>query len=220
MFAVAERLWSAQDVNDVDNMYQRLDSVDAWSTYSVGLQQHMQSLGQMMRLAGSSEVLPLQIFSQALEPAQYYTRQHLKYRAGNYHQFEPLNRLADVLPAESLTVRQMDKWVDALIASPKEGQNAAELHHLFRRWQRNTEDVLSIIDGNYRLKALRPVAEDVEWLAELGIRLTELVAKQGKLSDTERQNWQKKLDDAALVRDEVVITAVYPLEKLLRASAR
>ncbi|MDR9963836.1 hypothetical protein KIF59_11560 [Enterobacter cloacae subsp. cloacae] len=37
--------------------------------------------------------------AQAVEPAQYYTRQHLKFRAGNYHQFEPLNRFADALNA-------------------------------------------------------------------------------------------------------------------------
>ena len=45
--------------------------------------------------------------AEAVEPAQYYTRQHLKFRAGNYHQFEPLNRFADALPPESGAVRDM-----------------------------------------------------------------------------------------------------------------
>ncbi|VTM89498.1 Beta-hexosaminidase [Raoultella ornithinolytica] len=104
-FAVAERLWSAQDVNDSDNMYQRLQAMDSWSTVSVGLQQHTQQLVQFTRLANGGSTLPLQILAQALEPAHYYTRQHLKFQANHYHLFEPLNRLADALPAESTTVR-------------------------------------------------------------------------------------------------------------------
>ncbi len=77
-FAVAERLWSAQDVNDSDNMYQRLRAMDSWSTVSVGLQQHTQQLVQFTRLANEAAALPLQILAQALEPAHYYTRQHLE----------------------------------------------------------------------------------------------------------------------------------------------
>ena len=60
-FAVAERLWSAQDVTDVDNMYTRLQAMDSWSTVSVGLQQHTQQQVQFTRLAGNADTLPLQI---------------------------------------------------------------------------------------------------------------------------------------------------------------
>lgn len=219
-FVVAERLWSAQDVNDVDNMYRRLEYVDGWSTISAGLQHYSQMQSHMMRLVGTGDVLALQILSQALEPAQYYTRHHLKYLAGNYHQFEPLNRLADGLPAESMTVRQIDGWVDSLIAQRKDADSAQSLRHVFTRWRDNTSDALATIDGNYVLKPLAPVVEDVNRLAELGIHLTELVASEGHIDDSLRQAWQQQLDDAAQVRDELVIAAVYPLEKLLRAVGR
>lgn len=219
-FVVAERLWSAQDVNDVDNMYRRLQRVDGWSTVSAGLQHYSQMQAHMMRLASTADVLALQILSQALEPAQYYTRHHLKYLAGNYHQFEPLNRLADGLPAESMTVRQMDGWVDSLIAVRGDTDSARALRQVFTRWRDNTGDALATINGNYVLKPLAPVAQDVNRLAELGLHLTDLVASEGRIDDSLRQTWQRQLDDAAQVRDEVVIAAVYPLEKLLRAVGR
>lgn len=219
-FVVAERLWSAQDVRDVDNMYQRLQSVDVWSTVSAGLQQYSQMQAHMTRLAGTGDVLALQILAQALEPAQYYTRHHLKYLAGNYHQFEPLNRLADGLPAESMTVRQIDGWVNKLIADSGDSSSAQALRHVFARWRDNTSDVTAMIDGNYVLKPLRPVVRDVEHLARLGIQLTELVARGESIDDSQREAWQRQLDEAAQVRDEVVIAAVYPLEKLLRAVGR
>lgn len=219
-FAVAERLWSAEDVKDIDNMYQRLQAIDAWSTVSVGLQQHAAAAQQMTRLAGTTEIMPLQILAQAVEPAQYYTRQHLKFQAGNYHHFEPLNRFADALGAESNQVRALDMWVDKLVADPEDNSSADSLRHTFARWQSNTPDVLALIDGSYQLKALKPVAENVDKLAGIGLRLTDLVAKQGTLSADEVQAIQKQLDEAAQTQDEVVIAAVYPLQKLLRASVK
>ncbi|MFT7834509.1 family 20 glycosylhydrolase, partial [Salmonella enterica] len=45
-FAVAERLWSAKEVTDIDNMYTRLQAMDTWSTVSAGLQQHSQQQTQ------------------------------------------------------------------------------------------------------------------------------------------------------------------------------
>lgn len=219
-FAVAERLWSTEEVKDIDNMYQRLQAIDAWSTVSVGLQQHTAAARQMTRLAGTTEIMPLQILAQAIEPAQYYTRQHLKFQAGNYHQFEPLNRFADALGAESGQVRAMDSWVDKLIADPEDGNSAESLRRTFTRWQSNTPDVLALIDGNYQLKGIKPVAEQVDKVAGIGLRLTELIAKQGTLNAEEQKAMQKQLDDAAQTQDEVVIAAVYPVQKLLRASMK
>ncbi|ADO50147.1 beta-N-acetylhexosaminidase [[Enterobacter] lignolyticus] len=217
-FAVAERLWSAQDVQDTDNMYQRLQAVDGWSTVSVGLQQHTQQLQQFARLASGSSTLALQILAQAVEPAHYYTRQHLKFQAGNYHQFEPLNRFADALPAESMTVHSLNRWAERLVSDAEDTESADALRHVFTRWQSNTPDALALAGANYQLAAIKPVVAQVDKLAALGLRLTDLVARQGTLDDKEYASIQAQLDEAAKTQDEVVIAAVYPLETLLRAT--
>ena len=217
-FAVAERLWSAQDVKDSDNMYQRLQAMDGWSTVSVGLQQHGQQLVQFTRLANGGSTLALQILAQAIEPAHYYTRQHLKFQANNYHQFEPLNRLADALPPESDTVRSLDRWAERLISDAEDNESADALRHVFTRWQNNTADALALTESSYQLAAIGPVVQQVDKLATLGLRLTDLVACQGTLDDKEYASVQAQLDEAAKTQDELVIAAVYPLEKLLRAT--
>ncbi|MEX0493827.1 beta-N-acetylhexosaminidase [Raoultella terrigena] len=217
-FAVAERLWSAQDVKDSDNMYQRLQAMDGWSTVSVGLQQHGQQLVQFTRLANGGNPLALQILAQAIEPAHYYTRQHLKFQANNYHQFEPLNRLADALPPESDTVRSLDRWAERLISDAEDNESADALRHVFTRWQNNTADALALTENSYQLAAIGPVVQQVDKLATLGLRLTDLVARQGTLDDKEYASVQAQLDEAAKTQDELVIAAVYPLEKLLRAT--
>lgn len=216
-FAVAERLWSAQDVSDENNMYRRLATVDAWSVVSVGLQQHAQTAREFTRLANSVDIMPLQIFAEALEPAQYYTRQHLKFQAGNYHQFEPLNRLADALPAESSAVRDMTLQVAALLKDRDNRVAQAALRERLQRWQQNGAALQPMVAGNQLMLELAPVAQDVETLADIGLMLLDRWQQGKPLNGSEAQQVQRQLDAAAQVRDELVIAAVYPLETLLHA---
>lgn len=216
-FVVAERLWSAKDVTDEDNMYRRLAAVDRWSTVSVGLQQHAQTQTQMARLANSSNTVPLQIFAEALEPAQYYTRQHLKFQAGHYDLNEPLNRLADVLPAESDKVRELSQQVDALIAHHKDRQALQAVRHQLMLWQQNVPAVMPFLEQNYQLKPLVPVAEQIREISTLGLSLLDAMENDRAFGSHDWAQMQDKLDKAAATQDEVVIALVSPVEKLLQA---
>lgn len=215
-FVVAERLWSAQDVKDIGNMYQRLAKIDSWSVVSVGLQQHAQTARMMTRLANSTDITPLLTLSTALEPAQYYTRQHIKFQAGHYTQFEPLNRLVDALPAESNAVRELDNHVSALLANPKDADAAAAIRSQLEIWQQNTPRVQPQLTQNTVLKPVQPVAEQVGKLSELGLQWLDNVQKGTAISQQERQQAQAQLDAAAQIQDELVIAAVYPLQRLLQ----
>ncbi|MBU9846557.1 beta-N-acetylhexosaminidase [Rahnella ecdela] len=214
-FVVAERLWSAQDVKDSGNMYQRLAKVDAWSVVSVGLQQHVETVRLMTRLANSTDITSLLNFSTTLEPAQYYTRQHIKFQAGHYTQSEPLNRLADALPAESNAVREFAAQMNTLVQDPKNAQAAKAVREQLESWQRSADLVKPLLAQNYVLKPLQPVAEQVGDLSSQGLAWLEKLQKGETLTAQERQQAQAKLDDAAKVQDELVIAVVYPLEQLL-----
>jgi hexosaminidase len=216
-FAVAERLWSPQDVQDEANMYQRLEAIDSWSVVSVGLQQQAESSRLLTRLANSNDIMPLQLFASALEPAQYYTRQHLKFQAGQYNQFAALNRLADALPAESKATRQLDQQLQILIAHPQDKSAAQAVGVQLALWRNNTAWVQPLLAQNSVLKPLQPVAEQVQRLSELGLMLLDKWQKGQGISDSYRQLAQRQLDDAALVQDEVVIAMVNPLTRLLNA---
>jgi len=215
-FVVGERLWSAQDVNNVQNMYRRLAAVDSWSVVSVGLQQHAQAQLQMTRLANSSDIIPLQIFSEALEPAQWYTRQHLKYQAGHYTLAEPFNRLADILPAESDKVRELDHQVDALIVNRGDRQALQAIRHQLRAWQQNIPQVEPLLAQNPQLRPLLPVAGQVAAISQMGLSLLDAMESERTFGAREVAKMHQLLDQAALTQDEVVIALVYPIEKLLR----
>ncbi|MBH8379116.1 family 20 glycosylhydrolase, partial [Acinetobacter baumannii] len=159
-FAVAERLWSAQDVTDENNMYRRLAAIDAWSVVSVGLQQHAETAREFTRLSNSVQIVPLQILAEAVEAAQYYNRQDLKFQAGNYHQFERLSRFADALPPESGAVRDMQAQVAALLKDKRDKAAAQALRERLQRWQANGAALQTAIAGNRTLRDLAPVAQD------------------------------------------------------------
>jgi len=216
-FVVAERLWSAQDVTDSDEMYQRLAAMDRWSSVSVGTQQHAQAERQMMRLANRSDIAPLQVLAEVLEPAQYYTRQHVKFQAGHYDYHEPLNRLADVLPAESEAVRQLEHQVTALIANRTDPTAAAAIQRQLQRWQANTAQVMPLLNANYLLKPLAHSAQQVDALSRMGISLVNAWARNQAFGASEVAQMHATLDAAAEVQDETVIALVRPLETLLRA---
>ena len=218
-FVVAERLWSAQNVTDEENMYQRLAAVDRWSAVSVGLQQHTQALTGMMRLANRTDVVPLQIFAQALEPAHYYTRQHLKFQAGHYTLAEPLNRLADLLPAESMSVRRLTQQVDALIGNRGSQQAAQAIRQQLTQWRDNVPQVAPLLDANYQLKALRPVATQIATLSDMGMTLINAWENGQRIHAEAIGKMRGQLDAAAQTQDELVIALVRPLEILLRAVA-
>lgn len=216
-FAVAERLWSAKDVTQPDNMYQRLEAMDRWTTISVGTQQHAQAEQQMMRLANRNDIQPLRLFAQALEPAQYYTRQHLKFQAGHYDYHEPLNRLADVLPAESLAVRALDKQVDALIANRANSSAAAAIRAQLHIWHDNNDQLKPLLSASYMLQPLENSAKQVNELSQMGIELVNAYTRNQAFGANDVADMHAKLDAAAQLQDETVIALVRPLEKLLRA---
>ncbi|MCV2353442.1 beta-N-acetylhexosaminidase [Paucibacter sp. B2R-40] len=218
-FAVAERLWSPQKLRDEADMYRRLAAVDAWSSVSVGLQQHQQAARLMAQLAGSTQISPLQIFAEAVEAGQYYARQHTKFLKGNYDQFERLDRFADALPPESAVVRAMDAAVSRLLADSGDTAATACLADILSRWQGNAAALNALIAARPDLANLAPVAADLAELVDLGLGLLQQLTRQRPLSASQTVAAPALFERAAQLRDEVVIRAVYPLERLFNGLA-
>lgn len=152
-----------------------------------------------------------------LEPAQYYTRQHLKFQAGHYDYHEPLNRLADVLPAESEAVRQLAQHVAVLIANRNNPAAASAVRAPLQRWQANTTAVMPIINGSATLKPLAHSVQQIEVLSTMGLALVNAYVRNQAFGASEVAEMHATLDAAAQVQDETVIALVRPLETLLRA---
>src|SRR5438094_10532229 len=72
--AIAGRLWSPQNVRDVDSMYQRLAYVSHRLDF-LGLTHNTGYAPTLRRIAGSNDTSALQVLADVVEPVMDYTRE-------------------------------------------------------------------------------------------------------------------------------------------------
>ena len=99
--AIAERLWSPRDVDNVDDMYRRL-AVESLRLEALGLTHISQEGVSLRQLAGTRRIDPLVILASVLEPVTFNERAHMQHP----NQLTPLNQLIDALPPGSTVAPQ------------------------------------------------------------------------------------------------------------------
>jgi hexosaminidase len=164
--AVAERLWSPQQVNDLPSMYRRLEAVS----------------GEFEGLAGGTPPEPLKTLADVVTPATFGQR----IRTHKYTQQTPLNRLVDTVRPESETAREFAALVDRL-ADP---MNRAQIRTWLVRWRDNQAGIEPASEalgrlGEIGLQALdyldRGESPPAAWVAEQRAFLDTLKKPQDEL---------------------------------------
>jgi hexosaminidase len=160
MAAIAERLWSPADVNDVNSLYRRFDPLmEELSDLGITPTENLRVLRE--RLAGSPEnERTLRTFIEALEPVKYYTRNQRERRSGNYRINGQYNRLVDTTPAESPMARRFSLAV-AQVISTHSPANIEFLDATLQRWRANDAKVVVLIKSNPRLSEVAPLEESL-----------------------------------------------------------
>ena len=136
LYAIAERFWSPASVTDERDMYKRLAVMNNYADQQLGLlhqQQFIKRIKQQPAVT-SADVNALLTFSELIEPAHYYTLHHLAFLRDDYHQQAPLNKLVDVLPVESLALKQFD-YAIADYQQRCDSQQLSALQNKLLRWQ-------------------------------------------------------------------------------------
>ncbi|MBT9456672.1 MAG: family 20 glycosylhydrolase [Burkholderiaceae bacterium] len=204
-FAVAERFWSDPASADQADFYLRLDAISDWAARSIGLAHQYQHEQALLRLAAASDLSVLKAICEVLEPAGYYARQHDKKAAGRYHLDEPLDRLADGLPAENRAMQR-------LAALPLDAQGLAQWREQLQAWAAALPAVQALLPV-----PLIPLALHWRGLCELGFELLLAIEQGQALPPARRAAVQARIDTAAEMVDELVLALVAPLERLLEA---
>ncbi|CAM3766737.1 MULTISPECIES: family 20 glycosylhydrolase [Pseudoalteromonas] len=141
LYAIGERFWSPASLTDERDMYKRLSVMDKFASQQLGLLHQQQFITRLKQhpAVTNADVNALITFSQLIEPVHYYTLHHLAFLRGDYHQQAPLNKLVDVLPVESLTLKQFDYAV-ADYQQQCGSQQLATLQTQLLRWQQILND--------------------------------------------------------------------------------
>jgi hexosaminidase len=163
--AIAERLWSPQEVRDVDSMYARLTVVSQKLQY-YGLH-HLSSTDLMLqRMSGQADPRYLKVLAAVVQPPEGYEREHLK----QYDATSPLNRLVDAVPPESETARRFGNLAKEIIAgnaSPEQWQEAKAWLVL---WRDNDAKLQPLLENADLTAELVPVSHTLSQVAAVGLQ--------------------------------------------------
>ncbi|HKE25719.1 MAG TPA: family 20 glycosylhydrolase [Bryobacteraceae bacterium] len=164
--AIAERLWSAKDVTDVDSMYTRLEPVSRNLQFT-GVEHRANYEPMLDRLAGDQPVVPLRVLADASEAYGLGTG-----RRGRPLGTMPLDRFVDACRPESQSVRALESVAKRFVASPgADTTDAALLRRQFETWAANNSAFEVTAENNKFLSELLPLSKDLSALGDAGLKL-------------------------------------------------
>ena len=125
---IAERLWSPQNVNDIDDMYRRL-RVESLRLETLGLS-HLatQDIG-LRQLAGITAIGPLQTVASVLEPISWQLQGRLQHTT----QLTPMDHLVDALTPNPPSRHEMQRLVREYLAH-RDAATRERLAAIFAAW--------------------------------------------------------------------------------------
>lgn len=211
-FVVGERLWSAQDLQDENNMYQRLNIIERWAEKSTGLLHRQQQMTAFKKLAGTASIAPIELFAQMLEPAHYYHRQHEKSAYETYSKSDPLDRLVDALPAESDVVRRFNTQLDQWLKNPRSGEDHQALRSQLTLWIENRAALQPVLVLHPQWLSLVDRAHRV---SVASVELLDKRVKTATLDKNEREKLIELIAQSRAIDQEIVVAAATSLEKIL-----
>jgi len=214
--AIAERLWSAQDMTDVNSMYQRLEIVSRWLDW-LGLT-HNSSYGPMLRrIAGLNDISALRTFADVVEPVKDYTREEIA--AVEATSLSPLNRVIDAARPESDTARRFADLVDALIAGRADSDAKSEIRAWLTRWQENQTKLQPLETQSFLLKEIVPVSQDLTAVATVGLQALSYLDRGERAPSSWATQQFALLEQAQRPKAQLLLMVVPSVQKLVEASS-
>ncbi len=204
--AVAERLWSPQEVKDVPSMYRRLDAVSV-ELDRLGLT-HKSSYGMMLeRLTAGDSIEPLKTLADVVTPATFGQR----IRTHKYTQQTQLNKLVDAARPESETARQFAALVDHM--------DRAQIQISLTRWRDNDARLKPLLERSDLLREDIPVSENLSRLAIIGLQSLEYLARGEHPPDAWAAQQRAFIDTCKKPQAELRQAIAPSIEKLVSAAA-
>ncbi len=179
--AVAERLWSPQNVTDVASMYARLHAVSAQLEW-LGLTHRTYYPQMLRRIAGPGaspeELLALRTLADAVEPVKDYTREATAMAEPT--SATPLNRVVDAVPLESDVARRFGELVDKFVSSScRDADASARLRAQLSAWRDNDARLQPLMQRSFLVKEVAATSQDLSSLAAVGLAALDFAAKGG-----------------------------------------
>jgi hexosaminidase len=211
--AIAERFWAPRDVDNVDDMYRRLD-VESLRLEALGLQHISERAVSLRQLAGSERIGPLEILASVLEPVTFDDRAHLQHP----NQLTPLNQLVDAIPADPPSRHNFELLMRAYLQDPATRfKEETELTTNFKAWIAAEPDILQVMAGSPRLARAESRAQQLIELGTVGLEAVSYLSSGLPAPAGWKAPRMAVLDDAEKPQALVRFTVIKPLRDLVDA---
>jgi len=214
--AIAERLWSQQDVTDVSSMYQRLERTSRWLDW-LGLTNNSSYEPMLRRIADSNDISALQTFTDVVEPVKDYTREEIATVEAT--SLSPLNRVIDAVRPESDTARHFADLVDALMGGHADSKAKQEVRTLLILWRDNQANLQALETQSFLLREIVPLSQDLSAVAATGLQALDYLDRGERAPDAWATQQFALLAEAQKPKAQLLLMIVPSVQKLVEASS-
>jgi hexosaminidase len=212
--AVAERLWSAEELRDVDDMYRRLAKVSERLEW-IGLQ-HVQSYRLMLeRLRGGTDIQSLRILADVLEPVKVYARPKGKH----YETTTPLNRLVDAVRPESDAARIFAGMVQRFLDKTATSEDVRAMREQLSIWRDNDRQLAPVLQSSALLQEAVPLSQNLSAVAAAGFAALDALDRGAPVPAAWRQQQLDLLKQAQAPQAELLNMVAPSVQKLVEATS-
>jgi len=211
--AIAERLWSPQDVRDIDSMYRRL-AVLSMKLECYGLRHRVITEEALERMSGDPNPVALRVLADVVQPPEGYERQQMR----NFSDFTPLNRLDDVVPPESDTAREFDGMAKRIASGKGTQEDWQQARQWLVLWRDNDARLQPLLKRSFLTRDLGPVSRSLSQVAEIGLQALDNLQSHRTVSAEVRQRNIAFLDDAAKPHSVLLLMVAPSVQRLVEAT--
>jgi hexosaminidase len=218
--AIAERLWSAQQLQDVSSMYLRLSAISR-DLALLGFSQRLNTQAMLVRMAGTDQIAALRTLADVVEPVSLQIREEEAEKASSVQTSDtPLNRMADAVAPESEVARRFLQVVNQFVASNFQDDKAkSEIHALLVLWRDNDSQLQPLLQKAYLLKELSPVSQNLASLSGAGLQALDYIDGGERASDSWRNEQIAMLQQIEKPTADLILAVAPGIQKLVEASA-
>jgi hexosaminidase len=213
--AIAERLWSPQDVTDQASMYKRLAIAARTLTWQ-GIPYLATSSNMIERIANGNDSHPMRVLASVVEPPKEYARPDLK----PYDSSSPMNLLVDAVSPESDTAREFRELTTRIANGTATPADHTQARQWLTLWRDNDAALQPTISSSALAAELAPISRNLHDSSAIGLAALDAIEQKQPLAAADQS--QKLTALKALEAPQAVLLnmTVPGVETLVTAASR
>ena len=216
--AIAERLWSPQNVTDPSSIYARMDDVSKKLEW-LGLTHRTHYRKMLQRIAGPAtpeEFAALKTLADVVEPVKNYTRERTAPAPPTSQ--TPLNRIVDAVPLESDTARHFHEEISRFVESScRDPRLQSRLHDQFKLWSENDAAFQSLAARSFLASEGAATSKDLSALGDMGLSALALLTKGEPGSDAWKVQQTQDIQGMKKPKAQLLLMPAAAVQELVNA---